>query len=899
MSSRSFKLFLVAAAAVAMSFLVWQPWESGQERMEADTPPVSVDEGSRSEATVDQSSAQRSAVQREFLVVDEDGLPVSGAELHFCGIDDDAEMRAWIARAIDDPSVIDSGFLRASDLVGQTDDQGKVWLAEEQAGVAFAITANAVGVIAFLNYAESEGALRIPLKTHSVLTVSVVDALGRAAPNVPVNLSYSTEESRARRVPSASMARDIRWHRLGENRLTDANGQVAIPVDGHLGASVSRVRQEDGVELRVNADLPFGLSVDEQVDLNSESRVELQLAEAGGLRLLLWDDGFDLRPRLSLADDSTDRTRLMRPLWPDAKEGNSTGWRFPYLPLNKKVKVDFYRRAVPQAGSSSWVITSIPSIEVDGPSRVGEVDDRQLDPPTGIVLTGRVIDGEGQPIPCTNAHDLALSIRVRSSDSAMSHQFLQVDHFDDGRFEARLQKESLEKVGLEQFSEALFVYRQWQSGTIESVDVAQIWARVDLNVEAGASAHDLGDIRLDYQPAIFKVTVQDKFGVPIPGARVFFTRSVQSSDGLKATWEPTRTFFGNVPMTDAQGVYRLAGFDREDAWKTLTNRRVELSECRVSVGHEDFLTQVVEFPIEQEEMTVTLKRAETLHGEVLAPAFCGELTLALVEPGYDIRSPEFIARIQGQIGESMRGATDQPRLVPFELETLQPGEQDLVIFTTRSRVEIARIPGIDPAQIDALSEPIDLTDKIGLARLTLLDQAGERIQEESLVNTVGRFWIRERGWPSGSSGSGVVWDQGEVLVPIYLNSGYPGALTLEGEGSVPLSQLKPGSWTMQFAPAQTVRVRYSPPIAIPLGAALSARWQARDGFERVTPMGGDAECDVKFELQAGTNFTVTWTLTDAEGKRLGGSRELIEITDKHVASEEVIEVPVPLAVFEG
>lgn len=198
------------------------------------------------------------------------------------------------------------------------------------------------------------------------------------------------------------------------------------------------------------------------------------------------------------------------------------------------------------------------STDAPGPQRPGQLTMITVAPKAGsTLLVGRIVNTEGML-----AKNLTLQTRLRLQQRGVMETTdrLSLTTNEEGRFELQLKE-------------------PYKQGTERSLTVvmpptkrkAQRSVFVDLSRDLGAGDYDVGDLVVDFPPALLGGRVVDSSGSPIHGARVEVQRftTVPDSNG-RTYWDDIRYWRAT---TDEGGNFKITGYPEDGRLRLASTAR--------------------------------------------------------------------------------------------------------------------------------------------------------------------------------------------------------------------------------------------------------------------------------------------------------------------------------------
>lgn len=272
------------------------------------------------------------------------------------------------------------------------------------------------GVNHFRGDADPADGFRVEISASTSVQVRVLDNSGEPVPEFPVRLVPHGEEN------SRSFLAG-----LGASGVTDAEGIAACDNMQHW--QVWHVGDQKGTPVlhwRVSARVPYMDEPSKLVDVQAppSEPVELQLGPTGSLRVrfvcgaraLPHPAGFRLG---EVESDVRATTPAGQQNWPRKVEDG--GWvTWSHVPVGKRFRVR----------ADKW------TFDVDGPAHENQVREHTVDLlQITNVLTGRIVDENGQPVPRTKISMHVMLAKVLATDLARNDEWERLWTDADGVFQ--------------------------------------------------------------------------------------------------------------------------------------------------------------------------------------------------------------------------------------------------------------------------------------------------------------------------------------------------------------------------------------------------------------------------------------------------------------------------------
>jgi len=856
-----------------------------------------------------EAAAQRSEIDpveseqvRRVLVLDPDGNPVAGELLrYFIGDASLAETQFFKNRLSgENPLKVDSTLSFLNSAI--TDESGIVALPTEgvlNIGMRTSIWQGAR--VAGLFDPDDESPIVLQLAPFECIEVYVVTSEGDPAEGVSVGFFRSTAESRALVESSQSQSSDnsswrYKLEAITALRPTDASGVVRFDATLPIDLVQKHQLEAEVTQTFAIAELPFGVRADQEFELGTAARIELQLPPLGGVRVELVDYPSTIIPGL---DPFNYRgTSVVGPSDSDLihSHDNSRTYSFGNIPLGMEFEVRLYREIV--EGQMRWSrSTKSPGRSTLGPASPKEWKDVRLVFDRSEAVVGSLVNAQGEFVVPQLKSGFQLTLLGVTADHSKGPIELPVELDLDGSFTASLPNPNPRQLAWRDFNELCLVQTPFQRLFVSASDSKMAkreltWTRFDLPLATQSQPIEVGTLTLGQErPALTIEVVDAETGEGIPKVRLEIERSYSRVAESGLNWKDAHICELMSPETSEFGVFLVPEAQQLNFLDLLRSDRAEMTErCRISTSHKDYLGFEQEFSVRDSALKIRLQRAHTLEGKVIAPRNLEAVLMGMVPSGVD---PEATRRMSGRTALNFKFAEeleDGSKVLDFKMRSLKAGLQDLVFSSGLDR-EYTRVANIDPALTSELASTIDLRGLIKFARIALIDRDGNRWVESGPQIDIHETAARA----SGSSRA--VWDDGWIALPLPAAGEFIGFLKAPGYRSVTLSDFAAGDHVVQLGPMREVRLRYTLSQELPEGANLSAEWFAVDPPDPVTFLDPLGDEDLRMTMGAATQFRIRWWLRDDEGKRLGLQTDQIQLTEAMLETGEIIDIPVPEDLF--
>lgn len=332
-----------------------------------------------------------------------------------------------------------------------------------------------------------------------------------------------------------------------------------------------------------------------------------------------------------------------------------------------------------------------------------------------------------------------------------------------------------------------------------------LWAVVPASLPSLDASVDVGEVRLTTDNPLLRIRVVDAAGQPIAGATLTREYWVEDeSDRIRG--EPWRGGWGSPQaVTNEHGELWLADrdwnteFERFPAGMPARNSGA-IERVRVTARCDGYVAQTVEFDVGIREVHLTMPTATTVRGSVGPIEAVMPVRMGFRAQGRSLQdeSPHALPQIQ-----ILEPASKQR--VEFELPSVPTGRWDFVVEVNGLGVrEAVRLPGI-VIGADGFQEPealqnFDLSEWVGVARLSLVDTSGRPLESMGLLRGNILLDSPERGAQSmRASWAGAEWS---TYVP--LEGVGPVRVLIDGYQTVVIDRLRPGSQDLVLTPAERV-----------------------------------------------------------------------------------------------
>lgn len=345
-----------------------------------------------------------------------------------------------------------------------------------------------------------------------------------------------------------------------------------------------------------------------------------------------------------------------------------------------------------------------------GPSSPGEEVRVSLNAVADSRVVMRVLDIDGSPV-VNGKFEVTLTTRpmpARGRDErtpiATSSEERQARTDSIGRLELRLSSEWLESHDLESIR-MRFERKEYRSHRVGKLGWDHV-VDIDEISDPLVGTTDLGDVQVSSPPVIAKGRVTDANGNGLPGVQIKI-RYLQNPE--RDWW---RTADGFHVYTKDNGVFELRGL-KEDIGGS---RAVKPKRFRLEVGAiEGWLGRTVNLEVGDEHVEIQLQAA----GQVVVETRWESFTHA--------RSLRF--RLIPADSEERSFAPRRLNWETHQWDSLPEGSYDLVVSSTRPRIECLRIKDLKVTAGECLRDPrlcpLDISGLLRTVQITARDNRGK------------------------------------------------------------------------------------------------------------------------------------------------------------------------------